>query len=570
MIIDVHSHLFTLRTVLTREAIRVITQRLTDRGFPGFIVSAMEGLLDDLLDRPRYLDERELLGLLFVKLLGNDDFNALLDERLAGLPLTITLREGDPRDLPIGVLRRALDTVSTVVDDGASVGKSVFDIVETLRISMHSTITEVADEILDQMDRDDAVVALMMDIHGPGEPQRDRDNFRRQIDGHREAALQRPGRVLPFFGLHPERPDHFELLQSAIETQGFVGVKLYPSLGYRIDQEELLRVYRYCAEKDVPVLLHCGHGGFYRKREYIDYCDPTPWTDVLVDDLEGLRVCFAHFGGWQSLGKPDGLDEGSWGHTILELIESRPNVFTDLAYHTDQMVDRDLEAHYFGRLAELLEDPKLQRRILYGTDSWLLRMDLTNAVYRAYYEAKMGPGDFDKIARLAPMEFLGFPGTDGGAMRANLARYVAFMDANRERLGAEPASWLADELSGPATVERSPAGWSVRKDAPARTWQGLSDMMSNAQKHKGFLAARHLRLRELSYFRPRDPNFGHLAQQRALVFAQFAGQGAPYRAAYDDTSAVELFTEAFRKGERTLGEVAVLLDSVFHYDRALA
>lgn len=568
MRIDCHTHLFTLRTVLTREAARVITQRIRDKGLPEFIVSAIEKLLDDLLDRPRYLNERQLLGLLFRKLLDTDGFNDLLDTRLAGMPITLTLRGADPMDLPLEALQRALDQISTLTDDASTVGKSFYDVVATLRISMKPTITDVADHVLGQLDPDDAIVALMMDIRAPDEGDRDRDNFMRQIAGTEEAALQRPGRVLPFFAVHPERPDCVALLKQAVEKRGFVGVKLYPSLGYPIDHPTLLEVYDYCLEMDLPVLLHCSHGGFYRKTEFIEFCDPGDWDAVLTGDRAGLRVCFAHFGGWEALGKPDGLDPGTWGRKILDLIRGRDNVFTDLAYHTSQMGDPADEAHYFGKLSELLKDDLLKRRILYGSDTWLLRLDLSNTFFRSYFEERMTEAEFRQISEIAPREFLGFPGP-GMAMRPNLQRYADAMDAGRSKLGAEPAGWLRDTLSGAPTVDRAPASWSIRKDAPARTWQGLADVMTNSQRQK-FLTARLILLSELTYFQPRDPNFDHKCEHLARIFLQFAGQGADYRGTWNDTSAVNHFTELFRKGEDTLGEVALVLDSVFEYDKPLA
>jgi predicted TIM-barrel fold metal-dependent hydrolase len=531
-------------------------------------VAAIDKLLDDLLDRPRYLNERQLLGLLFQKLLDTDGFNQLLDTRLAGMPITLTLRGADPMDLPLEALQRALDQISTLTDDASSVGKSIYDVVATLRISMKPTITDVADHVLEQLDQDDAIVALMMDIRAPDEGARDRENFLRQIAGTEEAALQRPGRVLPFFAVHPERPDCLALLKQAVEKRGFVGVKLYPSLGYSIDHPTLLEVYDYCLEMDLPVVLHCSHGGFYRKAEYIDYCDPGDWEAVLTGDRAGLRVCFAHFGGWQALGEPDGLDPGTWGRTILDLIQTRPNVFTDLAYHTSQMGDPAAEAHYFSKLAELLADDLLKRRILYGSDTWLLRLDLANTYFRSYFEERMTEAEFRQISEIAPMEFLGFP-RPGRAMRPNLQRYVAAVDARRSKLGAEPAKWLRNRLSGSLTVDRAPASWSIRKDAPARTWQGLANVMTNSQRQK-FLTARLIQLSDLTYFQPRDPNFHHKCQHLALTFVQFAGQGGAYRGRWDDTSAVNHFTELFRKGEDTLGEVALVLDSVFEYGKPLA
>lgn len=569
MIVNVHAHIFTLRTILSREAVRVMTQRLRDKGLPDFFVEAVEGFLDDLLDKPEALDEREILGRLFAKLMATTGFNDFLDDKLAGLPITVTLRGGSVEDLPKDVLQRALDSVTSHLPGGSEAGKSPFDVVAALLIAMHSTITDVADVILDQMDPDDALVALMMDVYGPSDPPRDRENYLRQIDGTAEAALQRPGRVLPFFGVHPDREEHFDLMRDAIENRGFLGVKLYPSLGYEIDHPKLMDVYAYCVDNDVPVLLHCGHGGFYRKKEFIDYCDPEKWIPVLQGDLSSLRVCFAHFGGWQSLGTPEGLDPGTWGHTILELMRTLPNVYTDLAYHTDQMADPALATHYFQRLAALLKDEKLKRRILFGTDSWLLRLDMTDTDFRRYYEQHMTPGDFRTIAELAPKEFLGFPAQPGGALRKNMERYVTFMRQKREEVGAEPAQWLQDVVGQPFVEDRAAADWNLRRDACARTYQGLANLLTNVQKHKGFRANRTLRLRELTYFKPRDPNFGFTCEDRAKKLLQFAGQGVHYRAGYNDTSAVNLFTSVFRKGEKRLVDVAALLDSVFHYPRAL-
>ena len=37
MRVDVHTHIFTLRAILNREAIRVIGQRLRDKNVPGWL-----------------------------------------------------------------------------------------------------------------------------------------------------------------------------------------------------------------------------------------------------------------------------------------------------------------------------------------------------------------------------------------------------------------------------------------------------------------------------------------------------------------------------------------------------
>lgn len=568
MHVNIHAHVFTLRTVLSREALRVITQRLRDRGVRDFLVEAVEQLLDDLLDKPEYLDEREILARLFEKLSGIDSFSGFVSGLASSPSLDIVLTGASIDDLPGDALQSALDHLSSLIMGEDGPGKSPMDIVQTLRHSMRATITEVADALLDQMDPDDALVALMMDIHAPDEPARDRDNFLRQIAGTAEAALQRPGRVLPFFAVHPERADHFDLMRDAIEGRGFLGVKLYPSLGYEVDDPALLKVYEYCIQEDVPVLLHCGHGGFYRERDFIAYCDPANWDPVLQGDLEPLRVCFAHFGGWESLGRPDGLDPGTWGNTILRLMRDKPNVFTDLAYHTDQMWAPDDEEHYFRKLAELLVDDRLQRRIMFGTDSWLLRLDMTDATYWSRFRSRMSVGDFDKLAGLAPRTFLGFPESAGAPLRGNLQRYVDFMRDNREAVGAEPATWLAEAVGLGFEAERYRAEWDWSRHAVVATHQFFHEKMSSAQKHKGFRLHRSLRLGQLDYFRPRDPNFAMICEREASDFLAFSlempGNGG-FRDGHDTNGAVAAFSDILRKGEKTLAQTAASLDATLEF-----
>lgn len=573
MHINVHSHIFTLRTVLTQEAIRVISQRLEDRGFPDLIVRAFERLLEKLLDRPEVLDERELLARLLTELREVAGFDEFIEENLARLPFNVVVRGEGLESLGIDTLRTALDQLTTAMgggEAGEEAGKSPYDIVQTVRLAMRSTITEVADEILDQIGPDDALVALMMDIRAPDEPQRDRDNFLRQVAGTREAALQRPGRVFPFFAIHPDRPDHYELMEAAIDEGAFVGVKLYPSLGYEVDGPELRRVYEFCIDRDVPVLLHCSHGGFYRDEDFIEYCDPGAWEPVLQGDLAELRVCFAHFGGWQSLGTPGGLDPTTWGGTILRLMRERPNVYTDLAYHSDQMVEEALGERYFETLTGLLEEPHVGERILFGTDSWLLRLDMTEEGFWRYYRNRMSEADFDRIATVAPRLFLGFPREPGGEMRPNLGRHLDWLRSNADAVGAEPAAWLAEMVEEDFIPAREPADWNKGAYAVRVTYLEAKRFMTSAQVRAGYRANRNTPLSELTYFRPRDPNFELLVEQLAVGFVGRARDwDGVFRESWTEDAARTRLEEVARKGTNRLVDVAGLLDSIFLFEEEL-
>lgn len=570
MHVNVHAHIFTLRTVLSAEAVDVIIQRLNDRGVPPLIVAAVQLFLEGLLERPEILDERAILARLLEALKRVAGFDAFVQANLARLPFAVVL-EGDALDeLPADTLRTALDQLTSAMDRSTTAGTRPFDIVQTLRLALRSTITEVADELLDQMGRDDALVALMMDIRAPDEVERDRSNFLRQIAGTREAVLQRPGRVLPFFAVHPGRPDHHELMQDAIGSGAFVGVKLYPSLGYAVDTDTLKRVYRYCIDQDVPVLLHCSHGGFYRSTDYINYCDPAVWKPVLTGSLEGLRVCFAHFGGWQSLGTPGGLQPGTWGGTILQLMRDLPNVFTDLAYHCDQMLNAAHEEQYFRTLKSLLEDAKLRRRILFGTDSWLLRLDMTESVFWSYYRRRLSSADFDRIASAAPREFLGFGAGGGAPMRANLARHVEFLVSHRTEFGAEPAAWFREATGAASQAQRDPADWNQRAHAVRCTYRMCREHMSSSQSRGGYRGNRTTRLDELGYYRPRDPNFHLLVDALALnLIGCGEDTGVEYRDEWSRGAAVERMKAVLEAGSMRLVDVAGLMDSMFRFEEPL-
>jgi len=48
-----------------------------------------------------------------------------------------------------------------------------------------------------------------------------------------DLILEGQGRIMPFYAVDPRPPDPVESVKKAIESQGFVGVKLYPPMGYK-------------------------------------------------------------------------------------------------------------------------------------------------------------------------------------------------------------------------------------------------------------------------------------------------------------------------------------------------
>ncbi|RJG08533.1 amidohydrolase family protein, partial [Massilia cavernae] len=115
--------------------------------------------------------------------------------------------------------------------------------------------------------------------------------------------------------------DGMRMVKRAIEERGFIGVKLYPPMGFaawgntgknvwagkrslhasaaapdfgqRLDAA-MASLFRYCVEKDVPIMAHTNHSnGPYP--EFKALAGSEYWK-LALDKFPGLRVSFGHFG----------------------------------------------------------------------------------------------------------------------------------------------------------------------------------------------------------------------------------------------------------------------------------
>jgi predicted TIM-barrel fold metal-dependent hydrolase len=570
MRINGHAHVFTLQSVLSREAIAIMGGRLRRMGVPAFVVEAVEELLDQQLDRPEYLVEDELL-VRFMRAMASRPSFKDLRRRTPDLPVEIRVLGGRTgRRLEVRALRAALDRLSSWIDARHGPGRSPFDVFETLRVAMQPDIPRVADKLLSHLGPDDAIVALMMDIVAADEPERDRRNFEGQIRGTMDAAVAHPGRVLPFFAVNPRRPDHFELMRRAVEAQGFVGVKLYPSLGYRVTTRAMEKVLGYCRDEDLPVVVHCTAGGFHRDAESAGYSHPKHWLEVFAKPRDSLRVCFAHCGGWGGFsGQVE--DHVEWAGRILSYMDDHPNVYADLSYHVEMMIrGGEVERTYFRALKGLLEGPRAER-IIFGTDSWLLRLNVDDAAYWRYFEAKCTKAEFETIAGTAPRRFLGLP-VDGEPPRPNIRRHLEFLERHAEAAGGPPAAWVR-ELSGASwPVARSDPAWSANNHAHVTAFNHFRGQIPRRLRGDGFPDAGRLRLRQLDYFAAsgRGPSRTKLrGNARNLMALSLAYGGVP-EDGWSENAVHERLVDLLGDGSRTLADVGATLDGLYRFSREVA
>lgn len=294
------------------------------------------------------------------------------------------------------------------------------------------------------------------------------------------------------------------IVKAYIEDKKFAGFKIYPALGYYPFDERLLILWKYAAQKQIPIMTHCIRGTiFYRgdklkiwdshpifemyekkKEEAGIPQDPLPLQEVknsdfsvnfthplnylcLLDrnqfrkviskadakiqeafgyqnenpdsfsDLSSLKICFAHFGGddeWrkffekdryvfsnQVISNPDrGIDfftneagdsklgkiENLWKYCdwysiICSIMLQYDNVYSDISY-----ISHDNNIHSLLKQTLQPERDKLRRRVLFGTDFYVVRNHKSEKQILADTIGGLSEEEFDLIARSNPLEFL--------------------------------------------------------------------------------------------------------------------------------------------------------------------
>ena len=362
MRINCHAHIFNLQCILTAETIDIIVGRLSESPV-AFASDGVRGVLESIKDDPRYLSDEDLLRLFLEKIGVSAAFRKAAN-KLSNPLLSESAFKGLEK-VRVSALDDLLAELSRNFDKSDTPGGGIRDLFQTLRIALKPNCTAVADEILKDSDPDDAIVALMMDITSETEPERDRVLFERQLRETHEAMLQRPGRIFPFVAVNTRRKTHRTILERAINQMGFVGVKLYPSLGYPIaDSDEMADVIDFCADNALPVTMHCNHGGFAKNKESVAFCDPEHWVDHLARRPE-TKICFAHFGGIEGLFGTTN-EETEWTNHIVQLMGDFDNVFADISFHTDIMGAKQqaIREKYFTKLKDFLAQPRVGDRIV--------------------------------------------------------------------------------------------------------------------------------------------------------------------------------------------------------------
>jgi hypothetical protein len=240
---------------------------------------------------------------------------------------------------------------------------------------------------------------FMMDMRAWFPPPLPARSMRQQYESAREVTRDSRGTIHPFVAFDPKRNlddpgDSMALVKEAL-LQGFIGVKLYPPMGYRPVgnaelpggdgrwDQELECLFDYCAapERDIPIAVHCSDPGAESKPGYGKRADPVHWGPVLNAYKERgtpLRVCFLHFGGLSDL-----VDRGeeSWAWTVAGLMQNHERVYADLG-HAEELLDEKGRAQAARALHALFAaHPSARERLCFGTDWHMVMRAATGSAY---------------------------------------------------------------------------------------------------------------------------------------------------------------------------------------------
>ncbi len=366
------------------------------------------------------------------------------------------------------------------------------------------------------------------------------ERYRDQLSGLDHIRVNHPGRGLPFIFADPRRIQegmrekrikpgekiYFSYLASAgkvtlgdcvmkeyLEDKKFSGIKIYPALGYYPFDPYLLALWKYAADKGIPIMTHCVRGPMYyrgpkknewnqhpifcesvgRKKETDENDDSdlsgsrmvqlqlpeagnpeftanfthpmnflclleepllritvrqaiektgdqklkevfgfTDSNTPLLYTLSHLKICIGHYGGgdqWveyfekdryplsnQIIKKGTGIkffdykdgtpfSQGKvaslWRHTdwysiISSMMMKYDHVYADISYilHND--------AEILPLLKQTLADERLRKKVLYGTDFFVVRNHKSDKQMLADMTGGLSESDFEQIARVNP------------------------------------------------------------------------------------------------------------------------------------------------------------------------
>ncbi len=192
-------------------------------------------------------------------------------------------------------------------------------------------------------------------------------------------ATQAPAEFVLGYAPDPRRPEAIDQLQAAIEIYG---VRVYGELKLRMryDNPDALRVFRFCGERGLPVVVHID----YEFSTGVTYPRPNWWYGGGIAAFETAvascpdTIFIGHAPGfWAHISGDDKAERESYptgpvvpGGKVIEMFRAYPNLYADLSANSARSaITRDPA---FGRDFVL----EFQDRLLYARDGFGGELDV--------------------------------------------------------------------------------------------------------------------------------------------------------------------------------------------------
>lgn len=440
-IVDVHAHVFNADDLPIKGFVKA-------RGIPTWIALLIDKVLQHAADSPKLNAMVDVDAIDESDELSDEDIQAFVMHIIETTPeILAALQEAIDHDLEqIGA-----NVPAAPIDSGSTKGifsnlrriKDANDLVKWVLLLTKSQ-RKISKRLVKTYKAIDLFVPMMMDMDkwlNDDTP----NSQSRQIQILENVIDSMPGKIHPFVAYDPRRAIEegveatLARIDDAIENRGFIGVKLYPPMGYRASNnaaavppltdpekydDALKALFRLCNDKGIPITAHCTPAGAEAKPGVSGKnANPSFWRETL-SEFGDLRLNLAHFGGIENL-----IKEGrkSWAWEIGAMMDDFPNLYADTGHHG--VLQRTKRRDFFEKLAELFDaHPVLEGRFMFGTDWHMLaRLDDHRKflkIYRRQY-AKMIDDDaaVQKFLGSNAMRFLGL--VKGGANAERLVRYYA-------------------------------------------------------------------------------------------------------------------------------------------------
>jgi len=294
------------------------------------------------------------------------------------------------------------ETVAFLSFDRKGFFKRLWRIISILRSTkMQAVLTQFENKYairhvynkLFNANKDQLSIVLGMDLNSGWEETSEKDYIQQNNE---LGGLSKTRAILPYLPVDPRRADDkgegnlYEVFLRAFnrDNPSYFGVKCYPALGYLPTDQRLDPIFKICAEKNIPVLTHCGGEMIstfvnpvvaYRGTQKVEFKDqlrkdrarklnePIEWEPVLAKHIN-LRLCLGHFGG-----------KGAWNgesatkdriKTILNMMATYPNLYADFSFNLESQVT--VNKFKTKLFANNSEGKIMRERSMFGTDFWVV------------------------------------------------------------------------------------------------------------------------------------------------------------------------------------------------------